>query len=199
MSTTAAVSDPTDEQLMQSLADGDAEALRILHSRYRRLVYAQAHKICASESLAQDTVQEVFLALWRYPARFDPSRRFSTWLLAVAHHKAVDAVRRETTARRRAVPVTDADIEYYFPPEPGADQAALRSMTGDHVRLALSSLPTDQRKAITLLYYGGLTQREVATITGVPLGTVKSRMFAGTQHLRRLLAPLRPALTSAPP
>jgi RNA polymerase sigma-70 factor (ECF subfamily) len=196
MSTPATSVAPTDEQLMQSVADGHSGAVRELYDRYSRLVYTQARKICADDGLAEDTTQEVFLALWREPAKFDTSRRFSTWLLTVTHHKAVDRVRRETTARQRAVSATDHDMERAIPAGPAVDEAALTSLDGNHVRVALRKLPAEQRRAVALAYYGGFTQREVATITGVPIGTVKSRIFTGTQLLRRLLTPLMPELAA---
>ena len=199
MSTSVSPLSPTDEQLMQSVADGDTQAIRTLYDRYARLVYSQARKTCVSDGLAEDATQEVFLALWRDPGKFDTSRRFSTWLLTVVHHKAVDAVRRETTARRRAVSVSEEYMERCIPAGPGADEAALSTVAGDHVRVALKKLPAEQRRAVALAYYGGFTQREVASITGVPLGTVKSRMFNGTQLLRRLLAPLMADLVGVAP
>lgn len=192
MGTSIAPVAPTDEQLMRSVADGDPEAIRMLYERYSGLVYSQARRICGQDGLAEDTTQEVFLALWRDPAKFDTNRRFTTWLLTVTHHKAVDRVRRERTARQRAVSVADEDMEHHIPP--GADEAALALVVGDYVRAALRKLPAEQCRALALAYYGGYTQREVATITGVPIGTVKSRMFTGTHLLRRLLTPLMPEL-----
>lgn len=201
MSTRASTVVPTDEQLMQAVADGDTGAIRTLYDRHARLVYSQARRICVSEGLAEEVVQEVFLAVWRAPGRFDTSRRFTPWLLTVAHHKAVDAVRRETTAKRRAVSVSVSDeyLDLCIPAGPGADEAVLSSMAGDHVRAALTKLPVEQRSAIALAYYGGFTQREVASMTGVPLGTVKSRMFNGILLLRRLLAPLMPDMPGGRP
>ena len=187
---------PTDEELMRAVADGDTGAIRLLYDRYGRLVYSQARKVCATDGLAEDATQEVFLALWRDPGKFDTSRRFSTWLLTVVHHKAVDAVRREATARRHAVSVTDEYLERCIPPGAGVEEVVLSSVDARQVRLALRQLPDDQRRAVALAYYGGFTQREVAGITGVPLGTVKSRIFTGTQLLRRLLAPLMPELSA---
>jgi RNA polymerase sigma factor (sigma-70 family) len=187
----AAAPDPSDEQLMRRIADGDTQAIGLLYDRYSRLVYSQARRICAEDGLAEDTAQEVFLALWRNPGRFDPNRgRFSSWLLTVVHHKAVDAVRRENTARRRMISTTDEYVEKSLPAGPGADEAAMSSVMGSCVQDALNHLPAEQRRAIALAYYGGYTQREVAAITSVPLGTVKSRMYNATQQLRRLLMPL---------
>ncbi len=136
--------------------------------------------------MAEDVVQEVFLTLWRDPARYDPERgEFATWLLTLVHHKAVDAVRRESAARRRTVSAAQAGEE--SSPVLGADDEALAEVAAGQVREALRRLPVEQRQALALAYYGGYTQREVAVLTGVPLGTVKSRMFAGVARLRMLL------------
>jgi RNA polymerase sigma factor (sigma-70 family) len=170
---------------------GDQTALGELYDRYGRPAYSLARRICADDGIAEDVVQEVFLAFWREPRRFDPARgSFGTWLLTLVHHKSVDAVRRESAIRRRTVPAAEDGEEWSAPPGPGADQAALGAVVAGQVRDALGKLPDEQRQALTLAYYGGYTQREVATITGVPLGTVKSRMFTGVQRLRSVLAPL---------
>jgi RNA polymerase sigma-70 factor (ECF subfamily) len=150
-----------------------------------------ARRICADDGLAEDVVQEVFLAFWRDPRRFDPTRgSFATWLLTLVHHKSVDAVRRESTIRRRTVPAAEDGDEWSAQPGPGADQAALGAVVAGQVRDALGRLPAEQRQALALAYYGGYTQREVAALTGVPLGTVKSRMFTGVQRLKSVLGPL---------
>lgn len=172
------------------LAAGDGTALAQLYRRYGRPGYSLARRICADDGLAEDVVQEVFLALWRDPARYDPARGgFATWLLTLIHHKAVDAVRRESAVRRRIVPAPEAGEEWSPVPVPGADQAAMARVAAGQVRDALHQLPEEQRHALALAYYGGHTQREVAALTGVPLGTVKSRMFVGMQRLRSLLEP----------
>ena len=183
--------DPLDEVLVRRIVDGDQVALGTLYDRYSRPAYSLARRICADEGLAEDVVQEVFLAFWRNPERFDTARgAFGSWLLTLVHHKSVDAVRRESAIRRRTVPAAEDGEEWSAPPGPGADQAALGAVVAGQVRDALGKLPDEQRQALTLAYYGGYTQREVATITGVPLGTVKSRMFTGVQRLRSVLAPL---------
>lgn len=171
--------------------DGDQTALGAVYDRYGRPAYSLARRICADEGLAEDVVQEVFLAFWRDPGRYDITRgSFGTWLLTLVHHKAVDVVRRESAIRRRTVPSADDGEERSAPPGPGADQDALEAVVAGQVREALNTLPEDQRKALALAYYGGYTQREVAALTGVPLGTVKSRMFTGVQRLRGVLGPL---------
>ncbi len=134
-------------------------------------------------------MQEVFLTLWRNSTRFDPSRgSFATWLLTVTHHKAVDAVRRESAIRRRTATAPEAGEDWSPTSAPGADQAAMARVAAGQVRAALHRLPTEQRQALALAYFGGHTQREIAVQTGVPLGTVKSRMFTAVQRLRVLLS-----------
>jgi RNA polymerase sigma factor (sigma-70 family) len=184
--------DPADEQLVERIADADGAALGVLYDRYRRPAYSLARRICGDDGMAEEVLQEVFLAVWRDPRRFDPGRgRFVSWLLTLVHHKAVDAVRRESVTRRRTISSSENEDEWSTPPGPGADLAALGSVIAGQVRDALRQLPNEQRRALALAYFGGYTQQEVASITGVPLGTVKSRMFNGVQRLRRLLIPLQ--------
>ncbi|GAA3239772.1 sigma-70 family RNA polymerase sigma factor [Pseudonocardia petroleophila] len=190
-SASARAHDPADELLVRRIVDGDQTALGALYDRYGRPAYSLARRICADDGIAEDVVQEVFLAFWRDPRRFDPERgAFGTWLLTLVHHKSVDAVRRESSIRRRTVPAAEDGDEWSAPPGPGADQAALGKVVAGQVRDALGRLPAEQRQALALAYYGGYTQREVAALTGVPLGTVKSRMFTGVQRLRSVLGPL---------
>jgi RNA polymerase sigma-70 factor (ECF subfamily) len=184
-------SDPADVQILQRVVAGDQQALGELYDRWSKPAFSLARRVCADEGLAEDVVQEVFIAFWREPARFDPARgAFGSWLLTLVHHKAVDAVRRESAIRRRTVPAAEDGEEWSVAPGPGADQAALGAVVAGQVRDALGRLPNEQREALALAYYGGYTQREVATLTGVPLGTVKSRMFTGVQRLRSVLGPL---------
>jgi RNA polymerase sigma factor (sigma-70 family) len=184
-------SDPADVQLIQQIVAGDQRALGELYDRWSKPAFSLARRVCADEGLAEDVVQEVFIAFWREPGRFDPLRgAFGSWLLTLVHHKAVDAVRRESAIRRRTVPAAEDGEEWSATPGPGADQAALGAVVAGQVRDALGRLPDEQREALALAYYGGYTQREVAALTGVPLGTVKSRMFTGVQRLRSVLGPL---------
>jgi RNA polymerase sigma factor (sigma-70 family) len=179
---------PSDAELVRRVRDADGAALSQLYQRFVRPCYSLARRICADEGLAEDVVQEVFLTLWRDPTRFDPARGgFATWLLTVTHHRAVDAVRKESAIRRRVVAVPEAGEDWSPTPVPGADQAALARVAAAQVRAALHRLPVAQRQVLALAYFGGHTQSEIAVQTGVPLGTVKSRMFTAVQRLRTLL------------
>lgn len=174
----------SDEALISLVASSDDTALAELYDRFGRVAYGLALRILRDEALAQDAVQEAFLALWRSADRFLAERaKASTWILTLVHRRAVDLVRREE--RRRGEPLESA-------PEPVSSATAEDEATLDFqrrvVQEALKRLPVEQREALELGYYGGLTQSEVAERLGQPLGTIKSRMFAGLSRLRDLLA-----------
>lgn len=181
--------DPPDVELVHRMTAGDQSSMAALYDRHGRRTYSLARRICADDGIAQDVVHEVFLALWRDPGRFDADRgSFGSWLLTRVHHQAVDAVRRESAVLRRTAPPSVGAQEWLAGPAAGADIAVVGAVHANHVQGALSRLPQEELQALVLAYYRGHTQREVAAITGVPLGTVKSRMFTGLQRLRGLLA-----------
>jgi len=183
--------DQADEEFAQSVVKGVESAFAALYDRYCWRAYSLARRICVDEGLAEKVVQEVFLAFWREPRRFDSDRgSFGPWILMLVHHKSVDAVRREATIRHRTEPVGEHGRERVVEPAPAAGQGAPRAVEAGQVRNALGALPADQRRALALTYYGGYTQREVAAMTGVPLGTVQSQMCSGVQRLRNVLGPV---------
>lgn len=175
-----------DRALVARVTEGDGGALEALYSRYGRACYGLARRILADEQLAQDAVQEVFLTVWRDASRFDATRGgFSTWLLSMTHHKAVDSVRREENLRKRR---TTADaLEYRESDAPRVDDAVWSLLRRERVREVLQTLPEPQREALTLAYFGGYTQREIAGLTETPLGTVKTRMLAGMRRMKESL------------
>src|SRR3954468_697610 len=157
--------DLADAALVRRIRAGEREAVDDLYERFRRPAFALARRILADDSLAEDVLQDVFLSVWRDPGAFDRARgSFASWLLAMVHHKAVDAVRREESQRRRrsrageelvlAAPTEVHDVEV----------EGWARVLSDRVRSALALLPTAQREALTLAYYGGYTQREVAAL-----------------------------------
>ncbi|MDQ3734856.1 MAG: sigma-70 family RNA polymerase sigma factor [Actinomycetota bacterium] len=185
-----------DADLVARLASGEQDALALIYDRYHRQVFSLAVRILGDHILAEDTTQEVFLALWRNPHKFDPAKGgFATWLLALAHHRSVDAVRREESQRRRRDRLAESDPPALMGEDPSAK--AMERLVGADVRSALSELPAVQREALTLAYFGGYTQREVAALTGAPLGTVKTRMLAGMRRLRQVLGSALGDLPSA--
>ena len=173
----------SDEALLALVSRGDEAALGELYDRYGRVAYGLALRILRDRSLAEDAVQEAFLAVWRSAGTFLAEHgKPSTWILTLVHRRAVDLVRREE--RRRADPID----ELAHPTGEATDEEAWLRAQRQVVQEALRKLPPDQREAIELAYYGGFTQSELAERLGQPLGTIKSRMFTGLRTLRGLLA-----------
>ncbi len=181
----------SDEALVTLVARSDESALGELYDRYSRIAFGLARRIVRDETLAEDALQEGFMSIWRSAGQFIPERaKASTWLLTLVHRRAVDLVRRED--RRRAEPL-DFVVESHVE---AADDVAWLRLERQRVQGALRKLPDQQREAIELAYYGGFTQSELAERLGEPLGTIKSRMFAGLGRLRELLA--EPVLDDTP-
>ena len=175
-----------DGQLVELVAEKDADALEALYDRYGRAAYSLARRILTEETLAQDVVQEVFLSLWRNAGRFDAGRgTVATYLLSMTHHRAVDVVRREENLRRWRT--SDEGLELEADPKARVEDEVEASERRAEVRAALKELPDAQREALLLAYFGGYTQREVAALVGVPLGTVKTRMAAGMRKMKEAL------------
>ena len=175
-----------DGQLVELVAQKDAGALEALYDRYGRAAYSLARRILTEETLAQDVVQEVFLSLWRDARRFDAGRgTVATYLLSMTHHRAVDVVRREENLRRWRT--SDEGLELEPDPKARVEDEVEASERRAEVRAALAELPAAQREALLLAYFGGYTQREVAALMGVPLGTVKTRMAAGMRKMKEAL------------
>jgi RNA polymerase sigma-70 factor (ECF subfamily) len=173
----------SDEALVALAARSEQSALAELYDRFGRPAYGLALRILRDEALAEDAVQEAFLAIWRTSARFVPERgKASTWILTLVHRRAVDLVRREE--RRRADALEQAPEQMS---RGAVDEEAWLRLQRERVQDALRKLPDQQREAIELAYYGGFTQSELAERLGQPLGTIKSRMFTGLTRLRELL------------
>lgn len=177
--------DDADRRILVDVGEGRLDALEGLYDRYRAMAYAIALRITADPTLAEDVVQDAFLGVWRHASRYVEGRgSVKTWLLSIVHHRAIDAVRR----RRPVTELPDAElpapsqlIEGDIWPEVAGRLEAVE------VRAALETLSAVQREAIELAYWGGLSQSEIALRTGVPLGTVKSRMRLGLQILHGTL------------
>jgi RNA polymerase sigma-70 factor (ECF subfamily) len=182
----------SDEALMVAITAQDELAFGVLYDRYVDLVYSASLRVLADAQLAEDAAQDVFVRLWRRPETFISERgRFLSWLMSVTRNRAVDELRARGRRRRReggslgepdeaAAPVFSNDCE-----DPLASAQLHEEQT--LVRQALCGLPSDQRRALELAYFGGLTQQQIAAILHEPLGTVKTRIRLGMQKLRRAL------------
>ena len=177
-----------DGDLVGRVAAGDDTAFRELYRRYGAPAYGLALRVTGNGALAEDVVQDGFLAVWTGAGAYDGGRgSVRSWLLSTVHHRAVDVVRREQTQRtrvERAVsrlePVTDFT-------ENIAEAADLQ-WHRRRVQDALGGLPEEQREVVDLMYFNGLTQAQVADRLSLPLGTVKSRCLLGMRKLRTALA-----------
>jgi RNA polymerase sigma factor (sigma-70 family) len=183
--------DQLDLELHRRLTARDRDAFDAfdeLYRRYGRTAYGVALRVTSQEVIAQEVVQDAFLALWRAPEAFDASRgAFRSFFLSLVHHRAVDAVRREERLRKRTErasnlePTTGED-----PAEDVVEDAYLR-VRRKEVRTALSGLPVEQRRVLDMAYFGGMTQARIAEELGIPLGTVKTRTLAAMRKLRAAL------------
>lgn len=177
------VDDDSDEALLVATAGGDQQAFARLYDRFAPRVFGLVRKVVRDPGLSQDTMQEVMTELWRTSPRFDPDKGNAvSWILTLAHRRAVDAVRREQSARDRA----DAVGRQEDAQRPFDDVSETVTMADEHsqIRKALDALTDLQRQAIDLAYFEGMTYREVAENLGVPLGTIKTRMRDGMIRLR---------------
>ena len=177
----------SDDAVLDLLARSDESALAELYDRYGGPAYRLALRVVRDAALAQDAVQDAFLTAWRTASGFDPRRgSVSTWLLTLVHRRAVDVVRRED--RRRGSPLDDAPVASGDATDETAETRELRR----DVQAALQELSALEREALELAYYGGLSQSQLAERLGIPLGTVKSRMFTALATLRDLLGSQEP-------
>lgn len=171
--------------LLLRVARGDQEAFELLFRHVAGAVLGVARRVLRDPEQAQEVAQEVMVEVWRTAPRFDPARgSVMTWVLTMAHRRAVDRVRSAQASTDREHRV--ARQEHLTPFDEVAEAVEAR-FERQQVRTALGSLTEVQREAVELAYYGGLTQREVATLLGLPLGTVKTRMRDGLIRLRDAL------------
>jgi RNA polymerase sigma-70 factor (ECF subfamily) len=177
--------DDADREVLERIADGQLDALEELYDRYRTMAYSVAFRITNDAAVAEDVVQDGFVGAWRNASRYAGVRgSVKTWLLAIVHHRAIDALRRRRPAAglpdREGAPAETLTLPDVWPEVAGR---LLRL----EILAALRTLSDVQREAIELAYFGGLTQQEIAKKTGTPLGTVKSRMRLGLLAMRRAL------------
>lgn len=179
-----------DDELMDRLGRRDIAAFEALYDRYGDLVFSVALRVVGDTYVAEDIAQDVFLRVWRRPEQFDLNRgKFVTWILSVTRNRSIDE-RRSRGRRLRHESLPAADEDDVIPSGNDRDDPALATVIAldrQAVRDAMVGLPPEQKLAIQLAYFGGLTQQEIANQLGQPLGTVKTRIRLGMQKMRGAL------------
>lgn len=171
-----------DAELVRRIAAGDTEALRDLYDRFGTILFGLAYRTLGDRQLAEDCIQEVFVTVWRNAGRYDSSRALvTTWLFTIVRNKAVDVVRWQS--RRGAEPLPE---DWSFGESPDSADIAAAAENGERVAAALAELPTPQLEVLSLTYFEGLTNAEIAERLDVPLGTVKGRLRLALERLRAL-------------
>lgn len=179
------VTEPRDAALLAAVARGDQDAFALLYDRFAGMVYGVVRRTLRDPAQSEEVAQEVLVELWRTANRYDPSRGgVSTWILTLAHRRAVDRVRSEQSRRDRTERLAATDHRRDH--DEVAEQVELQ-LEHEQVRAALDTLTPLQREAVELAYYRGYTYREVAEQLGAPLGTIKTRMRDGLIRLRDAL------------
>ncbi|MFC9984584.1 ECF RNA polymerase sigma factor SigK [Microbacterium keratanolyticum] len=169
-------------ELLARVASGDQDAFAELYDLLSARVFGLILRIVVNRAQSEEVLQEVFFEIWQSAARFAPNKgQGRSWILTIAHRRAVDRVRASQSSNDRDVRVGMRDIEVAH--DSVAEQVQL-SIEGERVGRALTQLPEAQREAIVLAYYGGYSQSEISVLTGTPLGTIKTRMRDGMSRLR---------------
>ena len=176
--------DPVDHvgELLQRIAAGDQPAFARLYDLLSPRVFGLILRVLVDRAQGEEVLQEVFLEIWRSASRFAPNKgQGRSWVLTIAHRRAVDRVRASQASSDRDARVGLRDLDVVH--DGVVEQVELK-MEAERVTAALRSLPEAQREALTLAYYGGYSQSEIAALVGAPLGTIKTRMRDGLSRLR---------------
>lgn len=174
----------SDVDLMRLLQGGDPDAFDLLYRRHGDAAFSLAYRIAGDFTMAEEIVQDAFVALWRESHTYRDGRgSVRSWMFGIVHHRAIDALRRHARSESRrtsAEGLADRRSSLAFP-----ELEALRRDGARATWAELGSLPAAQQEVIRLAFQGGLTYNEIAELLGLPLGTVKGRMRLGLKKLRR--------------
>jgi RNA polymerase sigma-70 factor (ECF subfamily) len=175
----------SDEELILAFQQKDLQALEEFFERHQRIALAVAYQVLQDRETVEDVLQEAFLAVWRQADTYQPEKgKARSWFLSIVRHRAIDVTRGRSFAKQRI----SLDQINFEPRYPDVWQQVDAKLDREQVRQAVEALPAEQKEAVMLAYFGGLTHPEIAERTGVPLGTVKGRLRLAMQKLRGLLA-----------
>jgi RNA polymerase sigma-70 factor (ECF subfamily) len=185
-----------DGELLALARERNTEAFEVIYDRHAAAAYSLAHRMCGTQGLVDDVVQEAFLSLWRRLDRYDETRgEVRSWLLGIVHNSAIDRLRHSSMHERRRTG-SEGIEERVEAPERTEVQVQQREQEHE-VHAALVALPAEQRRVIELAYFDGLTHTQIASRLGLPVGTIKGRMRLGLTKLATLLAPAERSTTGA--
>lgn len=175
-----------DSALIEKMMAGDESALSALYDRYSAMLFGMLTRILQDRHAAEEVLQDLFLQLWRNAGQFDSSRgSLLAWLMVIARNRAISRLRG--ARNRELLEENDGDYANTFASDQNIEDDASRAELARSVSAALDTLPAEQRRALELAYFEGMTQSEIAARTGCPLGTVKTRVRAAMQSLKQIL------------
>ncbi len=172
----------SDHDLITLAGKGDEEAFQALYHRYEKRIFQYLISMLGSPTLTEETMVEVMVAVWKSAGKFRGTSKPSTWLFGIAHHKAIDAIRKESTQRQRSVSLDDAaeKVDMSDGPEEKAQQKGLATLTNQ----AMQELSSDHREILHLAFFEELSYQDIAALLDIPLNTVKTRVFYAKQQLK---------------
>ena len=182
----------SDEVLASQVAGGSSAALEALYDRYSSIVLGLIVKILGDRRAAEDVLQEAFWRVWKSAGTFQPERgAFSSWLFRIARNLAIDAYRRGNVRPQVMPDDNAASMEQMSDPDMDVAQQAQSAIENRQVRLAMTSLPGEQKQVLEMAYFQGMTRQEIAETTGEPLGTIHTRARLALQKLKEELERLK--------
>jgi RNA polymerase sigma-70 factor (ECF subfamily) len=175
-----------DSALIEKMMTGDESALSAIYDRYSPMLFGMLTRILQDRHAAEEVLQDLFLQLWRNASQFDSSRgSLPAWLMVIARNRAISRLRGARS--RELLEENEGDFANTFASDQNIEDDASRAELARNVTAALGTLPVEQRHALELAYFEGMTQSEIAARTGCPLGTVKTRVRTALQSLRQIL------------
>jgi len=181
--------DESDEEVIDRVARGDHQAVRALYRRYGRLVYGLALQVVGDSSAAEEVAQDVFMRAWEKAGTYRAEKaKVSTWLMRITRNRAIDVVRQRGPAGSRSTSAWDDLASAADPAASDPVERAARAQCDEDLRTALTALPDEQRRALDLAFFKGLTHQGIAEALREPLGTVKTRIRDAMRKLRGSIA-----------
>lgn len=183
---TASLQHAPDSTLIERVMAGDESALSTIYDRYSAILFGMLIRILEDRGAAEEVLQDMFLQLWRNAGQFDSSRgSLPAWLMVIGRNRAISRLRGRRD--RELLEEKDGDYTNTFASAQNIEDEVARTDLARILRAALTKLPVEQRQAVELAYFEGMTQTEIAAETGCPLGTVKTRIRTAMQSLKLIL------------